>query len=258
LWLWNTNYYSTPFYADSDIENRGVLTVDLAAATAYFAQGANKMSDSVMRDSDGHFVETLDDIFAGSANVYAGFERDFPALRTGYTRPKRMLYSVPLSRLGFTGIYFALTGEANINTDAPRALLPATVAHELAHSRGVGAEEEANFAGIASSVTSGIPLYEYSGYLMGLVYLSNALYMADRDMYTELTGSYNDNLRRDLTDNYEYWAKMENDSHVTDAVNVMYDGFLKSNGQELGIKSYGACVNLLVSWVNTHYTKVNP
>lgn len=27
-----------------------------------------------------------------------------------------------------------------------------------------------------------------------------------------------------------------------------FDTFLKSNGQDLGIQSYGACVDLLVTW----------
>ena len=32
------------------------------------------------------------------------------------------------------------------------------------------------------------------------------------------------------------------------ASNTVYDSFLKSNGQELGMQSYGACVNLLVHY----------
>ena len=66
-----------------------------------------------------------------------------------------------------------------MNVDAPSCLLPATIAHEMAHQRMVAAEQEANFVGIAASVTSGDPVYVYSGYLMGLIQLCNALYPVD-------------------------------------------------------------------------------
>ena len=35
---------------------------------------------------------------------------------------------------------------------------------------------------------------------------------------------------------------------MEDAAEEMYDSFLKSNDQELGIRSYGACVDLLVHY----------
>ena len=35
---------------------------------------------------------------------------------------------------------------------------------------------------------------------------------------------------------------------VEDRAGQTYDAFLKQNGQELGLRSYGACVDLLVAW----------
>ncbi|MDR3277460.1 MAG: DUF3810 domain-containing protein [Oscillospiraceae bacterium] len=249
LWLWCVNYYATPFYAGSGVSAEGVTLDALRGAAFVFADGANRYSDQVRRGEDGSFAEELDDILTYSVWVYDGLEQQFPRLSAPSNRPKPMLYSKLMSTFGYTGTYMALTGEANLNADAPRCLIPATAAHELAHAHGVGAEQEANFAGIAACVTSDIPMFEYSGYLMGLISLSDALYGADRDAYGALWDSFDDNVRRDLLDNYEYWEEMESDSPAVAAVTAMYDGYLKSNGQELGVQSYGACVDLLVNWM---------
>ncbi len=67
-----------------------------------------------------------------------------------------------------------------MNTDSPSAFLPATVCHEMAHQRGITAEEECNFIGILAAIRSDSAAYRYSGWLTGFGYLSNALYSADR------------------------------------------------------------------------------
>ena len=78
-------------------------------------------------------------------------------------QPQRFqLYKDVYKRQGF---FFPFTGEANLNVDSPECLLPATIAHELAHVRGVAPEQTANFVAILACDTSGDPLYAYSGYL---------------------------------------------------------------------------------------------
>ena len=47
----------------------------------------------------------------------------------------------------------------------------ATVAHELAHQRGIASEQECNFLGVLASTTSGNPAYVYAGWLSGYIYL---------------------------------------------------------------------------------------
>ena len=62
-------------------------------------------------------------------------------------------------------------------------------------------------------------------------------------MYAILT----DEVKANFAANREYWKQFER-SVTQKASNSVYETFLKSNGQELGLKSSGACVNLL-----THY-----
>ena len=148
--------------------------------------------------------------------------------------------------MGFTGMYFPFTGECCINTDFPASGHPFTVAHELAHSKGVIGEDEANFVGIAACVTSDMKNYEYSGWLAGYTYLQNALYSTDRDMWREIYDSLDEYVILDLREDSTYWNSFR--SPVTSAAESVYDGYLKSNGVNSGIRSYSECVELLVHY----------
>jgi hypothetical protein len=245
-WIWGGLYSATDFSERSGLSADGITVQELTEVTALFAERANALSGEVLRDTDGHFNEDSDYYFALSKGVYSNLEKEFPELRSSSYPPKAMIYSKLMSAIGFTGVYIGLTGETNINVDAPGSLIPATIAHEMAHQRGISAEEEANFAGIAASVTSNITVYEYSGYLSGLMYLSDALYDADPDAWARISDTLNENVVRDWTDNSIYWSQY--DTGAAEAVTAMYDSYLKQNGEALGVESYGACVDLLVTW----------
>jgi hypothetical protein len=246
-WSWGIGYRGASLSQESGIGGGGVSVEQLERVTATFAGQANALSSQVSRDSGGHYNESLDTVFSLSKSVYGNISRQIPALGGQAAQPKPMLYSKLMSAVGFTGFYFGLTGETNINIDAPAVLIPATVAHEMAHQRGVHSEDEANFAAIAACTTSGIPVYAYSGYLDGLIYLSNALNEVSPDAAGSIMSTLNKDVVRDLNDDSAYWARFQ--SPATDAVTAMYDGYLKDNGQTLGVRSYGACVDMLVTWL---------
>ena len=117
---------------------------------------------------------------------------------------------------------------------------------ELAHQLGVYAEDEANFVGILACTQSDNDIYAYSGYFSGTIHLLNALYEVDRDACDTITSNFSDELKHDWNYNNSYWADME--SSVSEAASEVYDEYLKSNGQELGIASYSNCVMLLVNY----------
>ena len=131
--------------------------------------------------------------------------------------------------------------------DAPACLLPATVAHELAHQRGVTSEQECNFLAILASTTCDDPAYTYSGWLKGYIHLGNALYQADPEAYRAIRDSLPDTVLTDIAHNNAYWAQFQ-DQTVKKVSNKVYDSFLKGYGQEQGLQSYGTVVDLLVAY----------
>ena len=215
--------------------------------TRYFAQNAARLAGQVPRDGEGHFAADRETVFQTGPEVYENLTREFPCLAMDSVRAKPIFFSRFQSRLGFTGMYFPFTGEANVNVDAPACLVPATIAHEMAHQRMVASELEANFVGIAACVTGEDVTYQYSGYLMGLIQLCNALYdVAPQTWQAIARSTFTAELSQDWQDNNQYWAAMR--SPVEDRAEQVYDSFLKGNGQSLGIRSYGACVDLLVTY----------
>jgi hypothetical protein len=248
-WSWGTGYHATDLAGKIGLNTSGITVEQLTNTTKLFAEKANELSGQVERDADRHFIVDTDYDFEMSKGIYTNIVNEFPALQGNAYPPKAMMYSKLMSMVNFTGVYIALTGETNINIDAPAALIPATIAHEMAHQRGVNSEDEANFAGIAACITSNITVYEYSGYLSGLIYLTNALYAASPDAVNDIMATFNDDVIRDWTDNNDYWRQYE--SPAAEAVSAMYDGYLKSNGEELGVSSYGACVDMLATWLQS-------
>lgn len=246
-WLWNAAYYAPSFARRGGLEPGERPVEELVRVTRLFGEKAGELAVQISRDAEGHFGLSQQDCLERGVSVYDGLVEEFAFLDIPTVRAKPLLCSRLQSLLGFTGIYFPFTGEANVNVDAPACLLPATIAHEMAHQRMVAAEEEANFVGIAACITCKDPVFQYSGYLMGLIYLSNALYSVDRDAWYEIRAAFPQELVTDWNDNNVYWASL--DSRLEDTAEQAYDSFLKGNGQSLGMRSYGACVDLLVAWM---------
>ncbi len=240
------SYRAEGFREKSGLWGRPTDIDSLYDATARFAEGLRETAELVPRDGEGRFAASLDDVFSRSPEIYRGAEAIFPFLKLEDRPPKRAFFSRLMSRFNYTGFYFPFTGEANINIDPPPCLIPATIAHEMAHQRGVASEQEANFVAVLACLESSDPLYVYSGWLFGYVHLCNALYKADADRYFALAAALPDPVKADLWANNEYWARFE--TKAAEVSEKVYDTMLKSYGQELGVRSYGAVVDLLIAW----------
>ena len=214
--------------------------------TEYFARQLAGCAGQVRRDENGLFAESRADIFAHSMEVFDGIYEEFPCLVMEDHVPKGVRFSKALSAMDFTGFYFPFTGEANLNIDSPACYLPSTIAHEMAHQRGIASEQECNFIAIAASTTAQSPAYRYSGWLMGFTYLSNALYRADQEAWKQVRVLLPDAVVADLRDNSAYWAEFE--GPVNDAAQKVYDSFLKSSGESRGTQSYGTVVDMLMAY----------
>ena len=117
--------------------------------TDYFIDRLEETADAVPRDEDGVFSQDWETILASSETVYDQVVEQFPFLDFPARQPKAVHFSRLMSRMNFTGFYSPYTGESNLNVDSPACLLPATIAHELAHQRGIASEQECNFLAIA-------------------------------------------------------------------------------------------------------------
>lgn len=244
--LWGIYYYGDDFQAKSGLKAEEISVEQLSEVTAYFADLANEYSTQVTRDENGVYTADREAILARSPEVFGAVTELFPCLRGPGVAAKPFALSRILSYLDFTGFFFPFTAEANVNVDFPPSLFAATVAHELSHQRGVAKEQEANFVAVLASLEYGDADYCYSAALLAYTHLGNALYKADIEAWQQVYGSLNRYVLADFVCNREYWKQFE--TPVQTVSNTVYEGFLQSYDQKLGLKSYGACVDLLVNY----------
>lgn len=245
--LWGVSYWTDSFQDRSGLRAQPVAPEELQSVTRYFAAQLSAAAGAVERDENGLFAVSREEILAGSVHAYDGLTESFPFLALDGPGVKAMRFSRLMSMLDLTGVYCAFTGESNVNVDSPACLLPSTAAHELGHQRGFASEQECNFLAVLASTTCGDPAYAYSGWLMGYIYLGNALYSLDPEAYWSIRDALPEPVRTDLAYNNAYWAQFQN-SAVRKTSNKIHDGILKSYGDARGIQSYGTVVDLLVTY----------
>jgi len=258
--LWGVYYYGDDFIARSGLEAAQISAEDLELVTLYFADRLNEYSDTIPRD-EGRLCRTdRDAVLERSPAVFRAAAEKYPCLDGPDVPAKGMFFSRIMSIIDFTGFFCPFTAEANVNMDFPEALFAATVAHELSHQRGVAKEQEANFVAVLASLESGDADYCYSACMLAYVHLGNALAGVNSNALRMIYSGLNEGVKADLLANNAYWAQFE--TPVQAVTNTVYEGFLQSYGQALGMRSYGACVDLLVNYyaadARAHFAAVKP
>ncbi len=248
--LWGVNFYAEDFCDKSGVYPEPVSVEALTAVTRLFAEQTALHADAVARDENGEYAVPRQESLDLAPTLYEGLYGEFPFLRIAVDpAPKKMVFSRVMSALDTTGFYCPFTGESSLNMDFPAATFPATVAHELAHRRGIASEQQCNFLAVLASVASEDEAYRYSGWLTGYIHLSNALYTVAPEEWHAIRAALPASVDADLRAANAYWAQYE--GVVSEASNKAYDTMLKSYGDELGMQSYGAVVDLLVAYYSS-------
>ncbi len=248
--LWGVHYYTESFEQKAGMGAGGVTLDQLERAALWFRDKVNETAPLVERTEEGNFGYTWQEIFADSPGLYDGVLEEYPFLAGPERRPKPALFSKLMSASNFTGYLFPFLGESTLNVDCPAVFIPVTVAHEFSHQRGVAQEEQANFVGIEACIASGKPAYIYSGYLFGYLHLTNALWEADPQRWAGVEEGLCQEAKLDMALNNAYWAQYQK-KVVANTMQGVYENFLYSYDQDLGMRSYGACVDLLAEKYGT-------
>ena len=163
--------------------------------------------------------------------------------RGTFAPPKPLFASAFFTRIGLSGIYSPFTGEPNYNADMPDFQLPFTMAHEMAHQRGVARESEANFVAYLVCINSRDPFVRYSGYRNGLGVLGE-LYRLEPEKARELAKQLGPGFREDSRRAALFWAKATA-AALTNRVNDLY---LRANRVRQGTADYAASTTLIVGY----------
>lgn len=245
---WGFQYSRPPLSQLMSLPVKERPVEELELLCTELAQTAARLRDKVTENENGVFVLSmpLAAYFDAVPDDYARLSQSEPFFNGKVFPPKCVTASVGLSYAGIAGIFIPFTGESNVNVDQPAMLLISSAAHEAAHSLGIAREDEANFAAYLACNSSENPETAYSGVMLALIHCGNQLYAADGDKYAALYYSYSAAMLRDMNHYNAYWSSFE--GPVDDTFSQINDNYLKFNQQELGVKSYGAMVDLMLAY----------
>jgi hypothetical protein len=159
-----------------------------------------------------------------------------PTYFTTYsTRIKPLLTSFLYREFHITGVHFAPTTEATINVLVPDALIPFTMAHELAHAKGVMREEDANLVALYVYLSSNDPYLQYSALFNSFYALLNLLrYIGVPSAYGEVYQTLSLAIRKDYAYQNTYWDQYK---LLDDVARWINDTYLRIFGND-GVDSY--------------------
>ena len=149
---------------------------------------------------------------------------------------KKAITSKLMSYTGTSGITFQPLGEAVINYETPSCYLVVTAAHELAHTKGVMRERDANLLAYYLLVTSEKPYLRYCGYMYSLRYLTATLYVLDNDLYESAMTAYPQKAAYDRALENAFWQEKE--GWLNEVSDFFNDVYLKLSGVKDGTANY--------------------
>ena len=142
-----------------------------------------------------------------------------------------------MSQMHIVGVFFAPTGEVNVNGNENNLFLPSTMAHEMAHAKGVMREYEADIVSRYVLATSENPylcygtLVQLSSYALSLV----GKYPDSRQDYERLYNSVAAGIRLERQNYNEFYAQF---TLLDDVGEFFNDIYLKLQQQQGGTESY--------------------
>lgn len=247
LLAWGLNYQRQPFAVSQGLDARPASSAELAGLCRRLVADADEGRSAVEEDVTG-VMRLPGGLASALGRAREGFDaasHRHAALAGPLAPAKAVRLSTVLSYLGISGVFFPFTGEPNVNATVPDPELPFVIAHEMAHQGGFAREDEANYIASLACRLHPDPDFRYSGSLVASVHALAALEGAAPATAHELSRSRSEGVRRDLralrawSDRYRTPLRA-----VSGAVN---DGYLRSQGQRDGVRSYGRMVDLLIA-----------
>jgi hypothetical protein len=241
--LWGFHYARPGLETRLGLAAAGELSVvELEELASHALEAANRAYLELHGVPDaGHPTPTLPPdslvpaLEAGWGAVAARF--DLPSrVERRHGAPKTWLTTPLIRRMGISGTYFPFTAEALTLRDLPGARMPTTLAHEMAHQRGVTSESDANTLAFLVAREAPHPQARYAAYLFLRGQFLTALAGACPECVEPLGDLHLPGLRRDLADLTRYWLRSR--GPISDAAGRINHAMLRSHGIPEGTASY--------------------
>ena len=247
LLVWGLNYQRRPLAASVGWPVGRPEPGELARVCAELIERSDLLRGAVQEDETGvaRVPGGVSEALGRASLGYDALAGEWPLVAGDPVAVKQVWLSPGLALLGISGIFIPFTGEANVNTTLPEWTLPFVAAHEVAHQRGFAREDEANYLAYAACRRHPDAEARYASALEGSLYALGALRGTEPDAHRELQSRRGAAVRRDL-DALEAWRRryQSRAGAVHERVN---DAYLRAQGDQDGVASYGRMVDLLIA-----------
>ena len=203
----------------------------------YFTEDINLCISSLEFEENGEVRTSMsfEEITNEVIKAYSIIEgQDYYASYFGGVKP--MLSSFLYREFQITGVTYSPLMEANINTLNTKINLPLTIAHELAHTKGVMREDDANQLAFYVCLNSEHPYLRYATYASYYGQLSamvTSYYLTEEEMAN--VESVDGTLNKSRRYQYQYWQEHDLLGDIGDYFNDLY---IKMSGVKEGTTSY--------------------
>ncbi len=237
--VWGVNYRREPIATAFGLTVRPSSTDELRALAADLTEEINRSAASTPTTGD------LPGVLAAAPGIFAAAADRYPFLGGDYAPPKPLVASELLSWLALLGFYNPFTAEPNINVRTPDFLIPYVVLHEMAHARGVASEDEASFVGYLLGRDSGEPRFRYAALWQATVYVYGAWRAVDPEGGARGYETLAPRVQADVAA-YAAWRK-QHASPLSTLARTVNDTYLRSQGVQDGVQSYGRLTDLVLA-----------
>lgn len=199
--------------------------------------GLNETYELTEHDENGNIVIPYD-ISELSALIDEAYSKIDGNYFSSYTpRGKKIINKTLMSEMHIVGVFFAPFGEANVNGYENNLYLPQTLAHEIAHSKGVMREFQADIVSCYALLQSDNPYLRYSAYVKCYGYALQIvnLYPNSQADYARLAAQVNDGVGIERQNYRKFYAQF---NHLDNLGEFFNDLYLKLQKQPDGTGSY--------------------
>lgn len=203
----------------------------------YFLADYNALAEKFSRDENGCVICPY--TFGELADI---MRDEFARLKDPYFSPytpkaKPVANSWIMSACLITGVSFLPTGEANVNIDVPPTTVTYTMAHELAHAKGVMREGDANIISYYVLLSSKNDYLRYCGYYVTFYDFLESVSLADDiESYWRLVSSVSHLSDAEHSFTYKFWQSQPD---IIGQLGEFFNNwYLESNGADNGTGSY--------------------
>ena len=156
----STAYRGSTLDSRLGLERDKVTAEELRDTAELLLEKANEYAKTdiiYLREGSSDMVYSLDELNNKLNHAYLSSSEKYPFIQKMASNVKEVALSELMSYTHITGVYTYFTGEANINCVFPDYTIPFTMAHEMAHQRGIAREDEANFVAFLVCLESDDP-----------------------------------------------------------------------------------------------------